>query len=357
VTIVITPVFDASLHTTGHLDAKFDASGEVHSRFGVRFSSSDGFSTSKATGSGGTGSYGGELTATARAAFEPRLRALLFGDEDAGVSATLAPYVQLDADPCTVSGTSGVDLDLAVKLAVLHHTVVDKSTNIPVIESELFKVHLRDCAYWSGGIDYAASLDEYVGDSHRTLSSSTHLAIDPVTAPPGAPYYGYDTSGTATGTRVEDTLHPEGCGGGGAEWHEVWTDKWDAIPHTDAAQDPTPRWQIGQLSPGHYYLNGDVGYLLVPWHRTIDSMRENIPAGTGCTATHDDTISSDSWQETFGVIQHDGDTTLGTELDFTVDETGTHATGTRSFPQSANTAGVTVTWDLTKHCMYNVTEC
>jgi hypothetical protein len=351
-------VFDASLHTTGHLAATFDAQGEVHSSFGVEFSSSDGFSTSKSTGSGGTGSYSGELTATARTAFEPRLSALIYRNEDAGVFATLSPYVQLDADPCTVTGTSGVDLDLAVKLVVLGYTALDKSTSIPVIKSELFKVQIRDCAYWSGGIDYTANLDVYVGDAqptHRTLVSSAHMAIDPVTAPPDM----YSASGTATGKRMEDTPHSE-CNGDPTEWHEVWTDEWTGSPHTNSASDTTPKWRIGQLSPGHFYLDGAVGHLLVPGQRTIDRMTPNITPGTGCTATHDVNPGEES-QDTFGVIGNDGDTVLGNELYFTVDESGMHSAGTRSYPQLTTTSstepGVTVTWDLTKHCMYNVPKC
>jgi hypothetical protein len=358
VPLVIEPIINGALHLTGHLEATFNVAGEVHAGFGATYSSGGGFSASPDAGASGSGSYGFDGSATLRAAFEPTVTAAIYGDEDAGLFATFSPYVQFDADPCTIKGTSGVDLTLGLKLSAFGHDIIDAETTIPVIQNELFNEDWRNCALWSGSINFSASVHFDTGppaNSRYTRnegsSSSGHIDWSDA-APPQYNIYPFPTSGSGAQVETQNT----NCGSGDPPpvKTNITNTNWSGdvnsygIPLTvsiNPANAQKTKWLVATQGPGNTML---------PATRTFRYWVEDI---NGVCHQQTDATDIGQWpQDIFGVIEG-GQVT--DSFFFFLPAGQMSSSGTRKVTATAtsNQPTVTVSWSFTKTCTLGGTAC
>jgi hypothetical protein len=358
VPVVIEPIFNAQLHVTGHLEATFQALGNVSGGFGVAYNSGSGFTTTHGFGGSGNGTYNASASATARAAFEPSITAAFYGDEDIGVFATLSPYVQMDADQCIVKGKSGVDLTLGLKLSVFGHNVLDASTTIPVIENELYNVAWRNCALWSGTINFSAQVHFDSGgaaNSRQTRdehsSSSGHIEWSN-SSPPVYDIYPFQTSGSGAEVYKQNT----NCGTGNpppvvtntttTNWAGDVNSYGSPLTLSITPADGThTKWVASTQGPGNTKMPATQTYKY--W---------GYDANGYCKQYTDHPQIGEWPQDIFGVIDQ-GQVT--DSFIFTLPAGQATSSGTRKVTPVANSnqPTVTVSWSLTKTCTQGGTSC
>jgi hypothetical protein len=357
VPIVIVPKVDAQLHVTGHLEATLAARAEYSAGLTAECSTDGGCSVSDHNGGSGSGSYQADLEANAKAAFEPKVEALLY--DVAGVTATMSPYVGADADSCVLTLKSGVDLDLGVELTVLDETVASASVSIPLVESTLARVVLRNCAVWSGDLSFRAHYNvagssgpDYSYTHDGNGSSSMH--INDVGGDP--PQYGYySLSGSGSGVdKFTETDHI--CTADGYQtnkdtynWSGSVTDPVNGTPISIQIQHGSGEtWFLDQLS-----ANGGAA---APADETSEAWSAPPPDGTcKLTVTHTSDIT---WTQDVFQVFSEGETSAGSHrLTFTVPAGSNTSSGTASFPQDGAMAAYTLTWNLTKTCLMGGTTC
>ena len=209
VPVVIVPEAEASLHVTGTVEETLSGIATFGASLGVICEAGGSCATTNDSGGSAGGSYQHTFHANVKAAFEPKISALLY--DVAGLTATLSPYVSADADACTLTFKSGVDLVVGIALAPLGETIAEANATIPLVETTLAKMALRNCAIWSGSFNFSAHMNYVSGTYTRDVNTSSSMSIDPVGDVP--PQYDiYPMSGSGSGADIQhdiwDCGHP-----------------------------------------------------------------------------------------------------------------------------------------------------
>ncbi|MEP6651563.1 MAG: hypothetical protein ABJA74_16860, partial [Lapillicoccus sp.] len=150
--VVIVPETDAQLHVTGTVEETLNGIVSYSAALGVVCDSSGGCSRTHSGGGSASGSYQHTFGANVKAAFEPKIAALLY--DVAGLTATLSPYVEAKADSCTLTFLSGIDLAVGIELAPFGETLTSAQAAIPLVQTTLAEVPLQNCAIWSGSFHF-----------------------------------------------------------------------------------------------------------------------------------------------------------------------------------------------------------
>ena len=348
--IVIVPIFTAQLHITGHVDATFQATGEVHASFGTSYTTGQGFTTSHNTGGSGSGGFSSAQQPKVTAAFEPTIEASLYGVAGTGVTATVRPYVELAADSCDITGKAGVDLVLGLTFSLWGQDLVDQSVSIPLVATNLFTTHWRNCAVWSGTISYRAL--DHVGASPAytlDLQGSSSMSISPVTSPPEFGVY----PATASGSGASKEQWPDYCYDNAGVKHDVQQHQdvtWSG-PLTMSGSAAAPTVTItpaGDVATG-WLLGVSLGY-------TIPGTVHRYGIASNCTA-YDDTTDTATGYGVFGLIDKRFAARWSDGARFDLPAGARTATGTRTLPQDGTDVGGSITYSLTKTCTRGGTTC
>ena len=355
VPVVIVPVISGTVNLNGEVKATFKATGQIQAGLSVSYDSEAGFLTSHSAGGSGSATYGQDATATLHGDLNAGVDLRLYDRAEEQVRIALVPAVDLKADRCTVSGEAGVELVFSLHVELPFKTI-DASYGVPLIHKNLFTRAWRNCAVWSGHVDYKVNGDWFNADGteEQKYKSSSSGSINPTSVPPTDDIY----SVTASGSGIYIDRQDVPCGNPPTLVWGSYTDSWDGA--VTVLGDPMV-WKIETVDAdlGSYQLvsNGAAGWFYMHDVRTSDTYSTNQLG----ECVHNPMTSEEvpQWSlATFGFIYDDTSTGAGDgSMLFTLAPGTATATGTRTVPANGSSPKFTVTWSLTKTCTKGGTAC
>ena len=358
VPVVVQPAIESAFSLTGTVASGESANASFARQANVQCDTSSGCTAGTSSTQSADASFTGLDDSSLSASVGPQLSFKLYGV--LGMSAGVGLGATVQTSRCLVTVDAGVGISFGVSLDVFSFLSVGKSYSIPLAETEVASIPVRNCAIWTGTLIFTSHLNWTSGSgpdtSDHDSNGSTSLSIDDVDGDP-PPFGNYTLSGSGSGADVT-RIRSNWCGAPDPASYQTQIDKyiWSGPVTDSGGAGPVPI-TIGWTGVGRRFV--------------LDLMATNGRAkaaadhtfkyfsGSGADCQPEVLNESTEWsQDVFSVFSK-GDTFATNELKFTVPSGSNTSQGTADIPASSDGAQphYRLTWNLTKTCLKGGTAC